>query len=54
MRMALKGEFISIDSVKTNLHTASILTVTGGIEHEFGYCTEFILQLSNAKVDNIA
>lgn len=54
MRMALKGEFISIDSVKTNLHTASILTVTGGVEHEFGYCTEFILQLSDAKVDNIA
>lgn len=53
MRMALKGDFISIDSVHGTMHTASVLAVPGNKEAEFGYCTEFILQLSEEKVDSI-
>lgn len=53
MYKALKGELISIEPYKSNLHTASILTVAGGDDPEFGYCTEFILQLSRDKVEDI-
>ena len=53
MRMALKGDFISIDSVHGTMHTASVLSVAGKQDTEFGYCTEFILQLSTEKVESI-
>lgn len=54
MYKALQGELISIEPYKSNLHTASILTTAKGQkEYEFGYCTEFILQLSKDRVPDI-
>lgn len=54
MYKALQGELISIEPYKSNLHTASILTTAKGQEEqEFGYCTEFILQLSKDRVPDI-
>ena len=54
MYKALQGELISFEPYKSNLHTASILTTAKGQkEHEFGYCTEFILQLSKDRVPDI-
>ena len=54
MYKALQGELISIEPYKSNLHTASILTTAKGQEEqEFGYCTEFILQLSKDRVLDI-
>lgn len=54
MYKALQGELISFEPYKSNLHTASILTTAKGQkEYEFGYCTEFILQLSKDRVLDI-
>jgi len=51
MEMALEGKFISSDTIGESLHTASKLSFESTTEVEFGYCTEFILQLSGKKVD---
>lgn len=54
--MALKGEEISADAMTVHGHTLSMPSVdfsafTADSELEFGYCTEFILQLQKSKVD---
>ncbi|HOI46455.1 MAG TPA: DAK2 domain-containing protein [Bacilli bacterium] len=51
MQMALEGKFISSDTIAESLHVASKLSFDSNVEVEFGYCTEFILQLTNKKVD---
>jgi len=51
MQMALEGKFISSESMAESLHAASKLSFDSETEVEFGYCTEFILQLTNKKVD---
>ena len=51
MQKALNGEFISGKVVQETLHVASKLVVNNPTEVEFGYCTEFILELKADKVD---
>ena len=54
--MALKGEEISAEALSAHGHALSMPSVdfsafTADSELEFGYCTEFILQLQKSKVD---
>jgi DAK2 domain fusion protein YloV len=51
MQKALNGEFISGKVVQETLHVASKLVVSNPTDVEFGYCTEFILELKADKVD---
>jgi uncharacterized protein len=51
MQMALEGKFISSETIGESLHVAGRLSIDKDIEVDFGYCTEFILQLTNKKVD---
>jgi len=51
MQKALNGEFLSKKTVDDSLHVASKLVVQNGEKQEFGYCTEFILQLQPEKAD---
>lgn len=52
MQMALSGEFLSGRTVEQTMHVASKLTVKPDAEpKEFGYCTEFILELKEDKVN---
>lgn len=51
MQKALNGDFLSTKAVADTMHIASRLVVPPQEEQEFGYCTEFILELKNNKVD---
>ena len=56
VEMALKGEEIAADQMHPHGHVLSMPAVdfsafTADSELEFGYCTEFILQLQKSKVD---
>jgi len=51
MQKALNGEFLSSKPVDESLHVASKLVVKNGEKLEFGYCTEFILELQPEKAD---
>jgi DAK2 domain fusion protein YloV len=51
MQKALNGDFLSSKSVEETMHVASKLIVSNGEKVEFGYCTEFILQLGEPKAN---
>ncbi len=52
MQKALSGDFISTKTLTDEtLHTASKLVLTNGEKIEFGYCTEFILEINKEKYD---
>lgn len=49
MQKALNGDFLSAKSLEDTMHVASTLVVKSSEKVEFGYCTEFILQLNKEK-----
>lgn len=49
MQKALNGDFLSAKSLEDTMHVASRLVVKSTEKVEFGYCTEFILQLNKEK-----
>lgn len=52
MQMALEGKFVSdTPVVHSNIHSVSTNILNNDSHEEFGYCTEFILQLPKDKVD---
>lgn len=51
MQKALHGEFLSSLTVSETMHTAGSLVLKAKEKTEFGYCTEFILQLLPEKTD---
>lgn len=51
MQKALNGEFLSAKSLEDSMHVASRLVIKSKENVEFGYCTEFILQLDKNKVE---
>ena len=51
MLKALQGEPIEASSILENTHVSVSRTFNAHSELEYGYCTEFILQLQYAKVD---
>lgn len=54
MKMALEGNMITSDSPSTTDTHIAQFTVNQGLENdEFGYCTEFLLDLSAEKVGDI-
>ncbi len=52
MQKALNGDFLSTKSLENTMHVASKLSIPNGEKVEFGYCTEFILQLAGEKLEN--
>jgi len=50
MQKALNGEFLSSLTVSETMHTAGTLVLQATEKTEFGYCTEFILQLEEKKI----
>ena len=50
MAMALEGQFVSEKPVEGAMHTVGTKFISKIEDVDFGYCTEFILELS--KVDN--
>ncbi len=53
MFAAIEGDAIAKSAPIDNLHMVSTLKKQGPIEASFGYCTEFILQLSTKKIGDI-
>lgn len=52
MQKALNGDFVSTKTfTDESLHTASKLVINLGEKVEFGYCTEFILEINKEKYD---
>ncbi len=51
MANALDGKFVSADTISETMHSASQLSFDASSDLEYGYCTEFILQLQHKKVD---
>jgi len=49
MQKALNGDFLTSQSLEETMHVASTLFVNAEEKVEFGYCTEFILQISKDK-----
>lgn len=50
MQKALNGDFLTSQSLEETMHVASTLFVNAEEKVEFGYCTEFILQISKDKL----
>lgn len=53
MYKALQGEFLTVTSDETLHVTSKLSTLAGDEKVEFGYCTEFVLQLKESKVEDI-
>jgi len=51
MQRALEGDFVSGTPADESLHVVSKLAVSDEEKIEFGYCTEFVLELQEDKVE---